>query len=101
KDHRGGADYGRADQHRFRRGLKRISCAVVLFEEFLGLLEFRIKAELGLNVLMDPWEFFDGRELINRLSIVCDGTIGIDCDRHRSHPQKTERHETEGKDGWG
>ena len=99
EDHGGGADHGGSDQHGLGRGLEGVAGAVVLFEQILGALEVHVDVEVLLELLLDVGNLLDQRQLVNRLGVVGDRSVGIDGDRHRAHAEKSEGHQAEGEDG--
>ena len=101
KDHGGGSDDGGADEHRFGRGLERVSCPVVFLQQLLGRLEVEIEPEVPLDILLDAGHLLDQGELVNGLGVVGHRAIAVHRDRDRAHAQKAERHQTEGEDGRG
>ena len=66
----------------------------------LGTLELRVDAVVLLQLSFDSGNSFNERQLIDRLSIVSDRTIGIDGDGDRSHAQEAECDEAEREDRW-
>ena len=97
KDHGGCADHSRANQHRLGRSLESVARTVILFEQVLGAVEVHRHVEVFLDFVHDVRNLLNQGELVNRLSIIRDWTVGIDGDRHRPHAQKAEGHKSEGK----
>ena len=102
EDHGGGADDGRADQHRLGGGFEGVARAVVLFQVVLGLFELRLEAEVSSGCPgCDSGSGLDHGELVDRLRVVGDRAVAIDRDGHRSHAEEAEGHQAEGEDGRG
>ncbi len=45
-----------------------------------------------------PGNLLDRRELVDRLRVVGDRTVGVHRDRHRTHAEEAERDEAERED---
>ena len=99
EDHRRRADDGRPDEHWLGGGLEGVSRPILSLQEVLGHLPPGSEAELGLHLLVDVWQLLDGRQLVDALGVVGDGSVGVDGNRHRAHAEETEGHQPEGEDG--
>ena len=91
ENHRRRADDCRSDQNRLRRCLEGISGAVILLEEMLCSAELRVEPVVVPELLLNSRLLLDERELENRLCVVGDRAVRIDCDRHWPHSQESER----------
>ena len=94
KNHRGSANNCRADQHGFRRCFECVARSVIFLQQMLGAIEVDVEVEILLDLRFNIRNVLNQRQFINGLRIVGDRAIRIDCDRHRSHAQKAERHQT-------
>src|SRR5438132_4855429 len=97
KNHRRSTHYGRSNQHWLRSCLKCIAGAIIVFVQVLSALEVHINVEISLEILLGIRNLFDQRKLINRLRVVGHWPVRIDSNRHRSHSQKSKRHQTKGE----
>ena len=101
ENHRGRADDGGADQHGFGGRLEGVARAVAFFEFELGVGEIGFEAEISFDFRADVRLRFDAAQFINGLRVVGDGAEAVHGNRHRSHREKTERDEAEGKNRRG
>src|ERR1039458_5409531 len=99
--HRGGADDGGADEHRLGGGFEGVARAVALFELILGILEVRVEAEVGLDLLLHVLDGLDLAQLIDGLGVIGHRSVAVHGDRHRPHAEEAEGHQAEGEDGGG
>ena len=90
ENHGCGAHNSRADQHRFRGGFKRVSGAVVCFQQILCALEVHVHVVVFFQLLLDVRYGFNLRKLVDRLRVVCNRTIRIYGDRDRTHTEETK-----------
>jgi hypothetical protein len=63
--------------------------------QVLGTLEIDVEPVVLLDFLLDVGDRLDHRQLVDRLRVVGDRAVGVDRNRHRSHAEEAERHETE------
>src|ERR1035441_2241511 len=99
--HRGGADDGGADEHRLGGSFEGVARAVTLFELILGVLEVRLEAEVGLDLLLHVLDALDLAQLINGLRIVGNWPVAVHGNGHWAHAQEAESHQAERKDRRG
>ena len=97
EDHRRRTHHGRANQNWLRGRLESVAGTIIFFEEVLRLLELDIESEFAADFFLDVRDAFNQRQLVNRLGVVRHRTVRVDGNRHWSHAQKTERHQTECK----
>ena len=97
KNHRRRPDDRRADQHRLGRGFERVAGAVIFLEQVFGRGEIGREPVAVPEFLLHARNVLDERQLEDRLRVVGHRSVRVDGNRHRSHPQKSERDQTERK----